>query len=694
MRRGTLILACAVIFVLALTSQTNAGAPQLINYQGVLADSTGAGLDTTVNITFSIYENAVGLTPIWVEAHAGVIVTGGLFNVLLGSTTPLDVSIFGGSILYLGITIGADPEISPRTQLVSVPYSFNSEHADEADLATLALQADTADFADTAALAVLALVAELAIFADSTRVADSLDGFSSEDFSLTGHSHGGGGGGWTDIGTVVRLDAAGDSVGIGTSSPSEKLDVVGNIVVNGKAAIGPGNSNIGLNAFVTGSTNSASGDYSTVSGSEDTASGTYATIGGGWRNLASGSQSTIAGGRGNVADLLYSTIGGGFNNKSQGSKATVAGGAGNSALATSSTVGGGENNTASGIFSTVAGGQSNIADTTSSTVGGGRSNESRGVSSTVAGGRDNNALGDWSTISGGIDNIADTNYSTIAGGRSNQARGTYSAVVGGWVNRALGNWSFIGGGEADTASGSYSTVCGGSRNIADMSYSTIGGGLSNQARGTRATVAGGQDNIAQGTSSTIPGGINNSALGHYSFAAGRRAKANHAGAFVWGDSFAGDVTSSATDQFTVRASGGVRFYSNTALTLGVTLSAGGGAWVAVSDSAVKRNIRLVDEFDILEKVARLPISRWSYETQSPDIEHIGPMSQDFYAAFGLGENEKGISTLDPDGVALAAIKALYNENKELKKQIQSVQAESRDEIRKLEKLLRELLDNK
>ena len=99
------------------------------------------------------------------------------------------------------------------------------------------------------------------------------------------------------------------------------------------------------------------------------------------------------------------------------------------------------------------------------------------------------------------------------------------------------------------------------------------------------------------------------------------------------------------------------------------MAAGASSWSAVSDSALKRNIREVDYHDVLQKVAELPISQWSYEAQDESIEHIGPMAQDFYRLFGLGKDDKHISTLDPDGVALAAIKALIEENEALKQRL-------------------------
>ncbi|MEE8576541.1 MAG: tail fiber domain-containing protein, partial [candidate division Zixibacteria bacterium] len=177
--------------------------------------------------------------------------------------------------------------------------------------------------------------------------------------------------------------------------------------------------------------------------------------------------------------------------------------------------------------------------------------------------------------------------------------------------------------------------------------------------------------------------------GAYSFAAGRRAKVTHDGSFVWGDSFNGDVSSSAINQFTARTSGGARFYSNTGLTTGVTLAAGGGAWAAISDSTVKENIRPVDGDDILDKISQLDITRWNYETQDESIEHIGPMAQDFHRLFGVGDNNTTITTIDPDGISLAAIKALIEKNNEL----QTSNEELNKRLDKLERLIEELSNN-
>ncbi len=84
----------------------------------------------------------------------------------------------------------------------------------------------------------------------------------------------------------------------------------------------------------------------------------------------------------------------------------------------------------------------------------------------------------------------------------------------------------------------------------------------------------------------------------------------------------------------------------------------GCAPLCVSDRNVKRDISAIDPKDILAKVNRLPISTWSYINEPAGVRHLGPMAQDFYASFGLGDSDRSYHSVDGHGVALAAIQAL------------------------------------
>jgi hypothetical protein len=86
-----------------------------------------------------------------------------------------------------------------------------------------------------------------------------------------------------------------------------------------------------------------------------------------------------------------------------------------------------------------------------------------------------------------------------------------------------------------------------------------------------------------------------------------------------------------------------------------------GVTLHSSDRNKKKNINEVDPQLILEKVSELPIATWQYKSQADEIVHMGPMAQDFRAAFGLGINDITISDTDVAGVALASIKALKSE---------------------------------
>jgi hypothetical protein len=474
--------------------------------------------------------------------------------------------------------------------------------------------------------------------------------------------------------------------------------------------------------------NEASGMGATVGGGTgNTASAGNATVGGGTGNSASGGNATtVGGGTSNSASGGNATVGGGFDNTASGDNATVGGGSHNRASGYLATVPGGYNNLAQGDYSSVGGGYSDTASGQCSTVPGGVFNLAQGDYSFSAGCRakalHNGAFvwGDYTAAdfsstaanqflirAGGGMGINLTDPTTdldvngqirIRGGSpaagkvlTSGADGTAtwetpSAVpdndwtLTGDVLYTAGEWGI--GRSGNMLYGTHNSThidlgvaCTTGTAGENYSYSTVGGGHANTAGGGNSTVGGGCYNTASGSAATVPGGYYNLAQGNFSFAAGCRAKALHDGAFVWGDGTLADFSSTAVNQFRAQASGGVWFYTNAALTTGVTVAAGGGAWSSVSDRDVKRNIRPVDGADMLEKLARLEISRWSFKTQDESIEHIGPMAQDFYELFAVGEDDKHISTIDPDGIALATIKELYARNLAQQKTIDDLRAE-------------------
>src|SRR5438876_10081928 len=137
----------------------------------------------------------------------------------------------------------------------------------------------------------------------------------------------------------------------------------------------------------------------------------------------------------------------------------------------------------------------------------------------------------------------------------------------------------------------------------------------------------------------------------------------HDGVFIFADKHTFDFYSAGANEFAARATGGVRFVtaidsSTGAPTAGVAVAAGGGSWSSLSDRDAKFGFEPVDAKAVLAKVARMPITRWSYKSQGAIVRHIGPVAQDFKAAFDVGENDTTITTVDADGVALAAIQGL------------------------------------
>jgi len=367
--------------------------------------------------------------------------------------------------------------------------------------------------------------------------------------------------------------------------------------------------------------------------------GPLSFTGGGSGNYPGGSASGILSGTSNEACDAQSTVGGGTNNVIGGdggsySAAIVAGLAGSIELSAGAVIAGGLNNIISdeppyynSNLSVIGGGDGNVIGSPDSFIGSGQANTIVPPAVKLASGNSPSAF-----IGAGYGNSITSDFAVITGGLDN----------------------------ANT--GEYATIGGGLTNVVSGAYATIGGGYNNAASGIQAVVAGGYGNVASGRNAMVPGGAYNTAGGLDSFAAGNAAQAPYSGTFVWSDySVPSGISATAANQFIARSAGGFYLYSSANLATGVKLAPGSGSWSTVSDRAAKTGIEEIDDARILAKVASLPVSEWSYTAQGPGVRHLGPMAQDFRAAFGLGEDEKHISTVDEEGVALASIKALQAE---------------------------------
>jgi Chaperone of endosialidase len=283
-----------------------------------------------------------------------------------------------------------------------------------------------------------------------------------------------------------------------------------------------------------------------------------------------------------------------------------------------------------------------------------------------------NGNGYRSFVDGGV------NIVTINGSAANTATDFGGTIAGGGSSlgpNTAGGFASVGGGARNTASGGYSVIGGGNGNTASQFAGTVSGGEANFATAQYSTVAGGNSNFASGLYATAVGGLQNVAGGAYSFSAGRRAKGRYDGAFMWADSTdldfkvlgtefsgIGPGWPVATNTFNVRATGGVWFVTAVDAvtgrpTAGPYVSSGSGTWAVSSDRNSKTGLSAVNSQEILRKVVAMPISSWQYLSEK-GVRHIGPMAQDFKRLFDVGTDDRSITTIDADGVALAAIQGL------------------------------------
>jgi hypothetical protein len=331
------------------------------------------------------------------------------------------------------------------------------------------------------------------------------------------------------------------------------------------------------------------------------------------------------------------TVGGGGNNdwpqKVTDNYGAVGGGAYNQA-------GDGDGNTADAQFATVGGGWHNIASGASSAIGGGYENEASAEYAAVGGGIGNDAAAYAATVGGGLGNAASAAFATVGGGgRSDVSKPeTANEATDRWATVSGGARNLAGNGNADATDAEYATVGGGYLNTANGRQATVAGGADNMAV-YRATIGGGLTNRALGSYSTVPGGHLNTALGTYALAAGKRAKANHDGAFVWADSTSADFASSKADEFAVRARGGVRFQTNGSFE--VENSSGEDVFAVDSDGTVSAGTLTNSHLSFKLQLFHFQIDDDYVDAYLPGEHHFCTVAGFYSFAIGVADEDIG-----------------------------------------------------
>jgi hypothetical protein len=243
---------------------------------------------------------------------------------------------------------------------------------------------------------------------------------------------------------------------------------------------------------------------------------------------------------------------------------------------------------------------------------------------------------------------------------------------------------YVNGTQWDAANiGDYSVAIG--ENVRASANNTAAFGLRTTAA-QQSAFAAGEDNTASGAASV--------ALGYHAHTNARQ------GSFVFADRSTVDTLRAGVNHSANwRVSGGFRVFTASNLSTGVTIQSGasvsnwgqssaviststgamlttGGVWQNASDVNRKHRFGRVWGEDVLARLRTLPITTWSYRSEDATVRHLGPTSQDFRAAFGLGSDELSIGTVDADGVALAAAQALERRTATQAEEIRALREEN------------------
>jgi hypothetical protein len=462
-------------------------------------------------------------------------------------------------------------------------------------------------------------------------------------------------------GTVTATSFVGDgslltgiaSGGISTSTLNSLSPII----------LGFGNAAAGTTASAIGYCNSAAGATSTASGYCNVACGINSVVFGRSNFICTAGFASVA-----LGVLNNST--GGTLNQTTGvitgvpvASSTI--GRLSTAVGVCNTTGGilssafGYKNTASGICSSASGYKNCALSNYSSAFGHlnttSNCNSSAFGKNNIASGLQSSAFGAVNTASG---------YSSSVFGYGNCAYCTSSSALG-VLNSACCHYSTASG-YKNTASG-YRSAAFGTCNSVSSGYSSALGYLNNVSGECSAafgfcntascgsSAAFGFLNSATGLCSSAFGacngacGYSSSAIGYGNCACSEYSSAF--GSCVWNDVCCSTAIGIGSNFMRIENNGYACFSS------GACIDSSGVGYFP-SDRNLKENFTELDSSQILASINNLPITKWNYKAQDPSVTHIGPVAQDFFAAFSLGGSDKSISSIDPAGVALLGIQAL------------------------------------
>ena len=692
--------------------------PPLIQFSDVATDESGSSLSGIVSVTVSLYPSQQEREPLWTETQKVQLDSAGHFSVRLGSSNPSGVPTVlftSGEARWLGVKIEDQPE-KPRVLLLSVPYALKA-----GDAATVGGLPPSAFFRAT----------PNATFAEGSTPgqtvppqSDTITGSGATNYLPRWDSS-------SDLTNSVLIQKGTGSkakVGIGLATPAATLDIAGSELVRGPLTLitdGTANASAGKNSQPINLQASAF-DSSTSTAVKQVFQ---------WQAEPAGNDTTTPSG---TLNLLFgegatkpSETGLSFASNGQIAFATGQTFPGTAELSAANiftadqTVSG--KVSASQFLSTVAQGTAPLQVTSTTVV--------PNLNASLLGGLSAGAFqpaGAYASL--GANTFTDSQ--TVDGNFSlpnTTSGGTQGVIsIGAPFLHNYGpssSWNIFLGVQAGnfTTTGVNDTAMGyqalqknitGSENTADGSLALAANttGQYNTASGYAALTANnaGSSNTADGyqalTSNTTGGSnaaigyeaLNNNTMGSYNTASGYYALLNNltgsyntALGFLAGPDSSHTALTNATAigaNAVVSASNTLVLGSTSTVTqvgLGVsTVASGhfldtytkayltmGGTWTNSSDRNRKRDFRPVNGMAVLRRITSLPIETWSYKQENAAIRHMGPMAQDFHQAFALGDDDKHISTVDSEGVALAAIQALYRLVQEKDRQIQKLTQE-------------------